>query len=229
MKKLLTRSLIRTKILPGAIICIAFVSAAVLTYAFSTKPHNQTISTKNTPHEKGITHISSASSSATEHVLGTSTHHVLPTLATNKQTAQPTTSANTAAASHVSNSNSDTSSNQQTAPTTAPLPTTPATPTQTPASATVQMQVQTPGGTSSFSTNLNTGANACDVLQEAKNEGKITSVTFDDSYMSSLHSRYVTEISGYQNNWTFTVNGSSPLGCSLANPKPNDSIVWKFG
>ena len=75
---------------------------------------------------------------------------------------------------------------------------------------------------------LNNGANACDVLQEAKNEGKINSVTFDDSYMSTMHSRYITEINGYSNNWTFTVDGSSPNGCSLINPKPNDTIVWKF-
>ena len=70
---------------------------------------------------------------------------------------------------------------------------------------------------------------ACDVLQKAKDAGKLKSVTFDDSYMATMHSRYISEINGFANNWTFTVNGSSPLGCSLSQPKPNDTIVWKFG
>ncbi len=92
----------------------------------------------------------------------------------------------------------------------------------------VNMEINDPDGDNSFQVKLNGGANACDVLQESKDEGKINSLTFNDAYMSTLHSRYVTEINGFQNNWTFTINGSSPNGCSLINPQPNDHIVWKF-
>lgn len=101
-------------------------------------------------------------------------------------------------------------------------------PTSAPSQA-VNMQVTEPDGTFNFTVNLNSGNTACDLLNEAKQEGKIKSVTMDDSYMSTLHSPYIKEINGYQNNWTFTVNGSSPQGCALYSPKAGDSIVWKFG
>jgi hypothetical protein len=79
-----------------------------------------------------------------------------------------------------------------------------------------------------FSLELNAGETVCDVLQKAKDEGKIQSLTFNDSYLSAYHSRYVTEINGLANNWTFTVNGTSPLGCSLSTPRNHDVIVWKY-
>ncbi len=91
---------------------------------------------------------------------------------------------------------------------------------------TVNLQISEPDGTSNFS--LPVGGNACDELTEAKNEGKIRSVTFSDQYMSSMHSLYIKEINGYQNDWTFTVNGQGPSGCSLASPKAGDNVVWKF-
>ncbi|MEK7570772.1 MAG: DUF4430 domain-containing protein [Patescibacteria group bacterium] len=132
---------------------------------------------------------------------------------------------------------SDTSSKQQASTTTQTIsPTTeviqtPATSTPTPTStvATATLEIQDPTASSRFPIEITNGMNVCDLLQKAKDTGKIVSVTFDDSYMASLNSRYVVEINGYQNNWTFTVNGSSPLGCSLTHPKPNDTIVWKFG
>ena len=94
----------------------------------------------------------------------------------------------------------------------------------------VSVEVQASGTQNlKFTVEFKDGMNVCDVMQEAKDEGKINSITFDDSYLSSYKSRYVSEINGYKNNWTFTVNGTGPLGCSLILPKPNDSIVWKFG
>jgi len=175
-------------------------------------------------------------------VLGTSSYSGPSPIAaqtTTNTTTQTTSSTNTSGSTSQTTT-TQTSSNSQPAqqtssqtsiPTATPQPT--AVPTQAPTAApvsnTVSMQVQDPGGNSSFTVTLTNGANACDVLQEAKNEGKINSVTLSDAYMSSLHSLYVTEINGYSNNWTFTVNGSSPAGCSLINPKPNDTIVWKFG
>lgn len=94
---------------------------------------------------------------------------------------------------------------------------------------TVTMQIIEPDGNNNFTVILTSGNNLCDSLTEAKNEGKIRSLTLDYSYMSSLHSAYVRELNGYQNNWTVTVNGKSPQGCSLYTPNPGDIIVWKFG
>lgn len=71
--------------------------------------------------------------------------------------------------------------------------------------------------------------NVCQVLEKAKDQGKIASLTLDNSYISSMNSLYVKEMNGLSNNWTFKVNGNSPLGCSLYQVKPEDLIVWKFG
>lgn len=92
--------------------------------------------------------------------------------------------------------------------------------------ATVAIQISEPDGMSNFS--LPVGGNACDELTEAKQEGKIRSVTFSSNYMSSMHSLYVSEMNGYSNNWTFIVNGQGPAGCSLSSPQAGDTVVWKF-
>lgn len=106
----------------------------------------------------------------------------------------------------------------------------PATPLPTAAmQQTVSLHITDPDGTSSFPVTLHSNDNLCDNLTEAKNEGKIKSLTLDASYLSVYHSLYVREINGFNNNWTVSVNGTAPEGCSLYNPKPNDSIVWKFG
>lgn len=101
--------------------------------------------------------------------------------------------------------------------------------TPTPIQIFVNLQIESADGSSNFSIVFNEGMNVCDILQKAKDEGKIQSLTFDDSYLSAFNSRYIYEINGLKNNWTFTVNGKSPLGCSLITPAPNDTIKWKFG
>lgn len=101
-------------------------------------------------------------------------------------------------------------------------------PTQAPSNI-VNLQIVEPDGNFNFSVALKNGNNLCDNLTEAKNEGKIRSLTLDDSYMSSYHSSYVREINGYQNNWTVNVNGTVPQGCSLYSPKSGDTVTWKFG
>lgn len=100
-------------------------------------------------------------------------------------------------------------------------------PTPTPAQY-VGLQLQEPDGTFSYAVLLNQNADACGVLSEARNEGKLRSLTINDSYKATMHSSYVEEINGYRNNWTFTVNGTSPQGCSLYTPKVGDTIVWKY-
>lgn len=116
------------------------------------------------------------------------------------------------------------------APTAAPSEMPTLTPTAAPivVARTVSVEIKTADSSSNFSVELKDGMNVCDVLQKAKDEGKISSLTIDDSYLSNLKSRYVSEINGYKNNWTFKVNGVSPLGCSLSNPKPDDIIIWNI-
>lgn len=111
-----------------------------------------------------------------------------------------------------------------------PLPQSTITPMSQPTKTieTVTVQIIEPDGTSNFQVMLHSGNTVCDILQTAKSEEKIKSLTLDNSYMDSLHSAYVKELNGYKDNWTFTINGTSPLGCSLASPKPNDNIIWKF-
>jgi hypothetical protein len=93
----------------------------------------------------------------------------------------------------------------------------------------VSLEIVEPDGTSKFQVVLHSGDDLCDNLIEAKSEGKIRSLTFDDSYFSTLHSLYVEEINGYENDWTFTVNGAEPEGCSLYKPKSGDTIIWTYG
>lgn len=105
-------------------------------------------------------------------------------------------------------------------------------PTQSPTQAssqTVSMHIIDPidpDGTNNFMVNLHSGNTICDSLQEAKSEGKIQSVSM--TWYQSFNSYYVTEINGFSNNWTFTVDGQSPQGCSLYTPKAGDTIVWKY-
>lgn len=106
-----------------------------------------------------------------------------------------------------------------------PSPSVSPSPSPSPAAQIVNIDVQGSGFTVEISGDLN----VCQVMQRARDQGKISSLTLDDSYMSSMNSQYVREINGMSNNWTFKVNGNSPLGCSLYQVKPNDQIVWKFG
>lgn len=111
-------------------------------------------------------------------------------------------------------------------PTNTPVAT--ATPTPTPNRKTVTLKIEDPEEKTVFDLTTSGAENVCDLLLLAKNEGKIRSLTIDDSYRQSLKSAYVVEINGFRNNWTFTVNGASPRGCSLSTPQAGDVIVWKF-
>lgn len=110
-----------------------------------------------------------------------------------------------------------------------PLPVveTPA-PTATPIPTQVSLKIIPPEGTDQFSLDYRTGEDACHLLERARDEGRLRSVTIDYSYLKTFRSAYVVEINGYRDNWTFTANGASPLGCSLYQIQENDAIVWKF-
>ena len=114
-------------------------------------------------------------------------------------------------------------------PSTSPVPSPSPNPNPSPLASistqTVNLEIQG----SSFTVEISGDLNVCQVLEKAKDQGKISSLTLDDSYMSSMNSQYVREINGMSNNWTFKVNGNSPLGCSLYQVKPGDQIVFKFG
>ena len=243
MKKILAAKLHLKNILPVGIVLFALVVSGALAYIFTPKPQQEAaVSHQDSKKVAMVIKEKIATPSVTpagERVLGAAVYQkvtsapVAPAAATtqNTSTSNNQTTTTTSSSQPASTTTSSSNSTQQTIPqtnTSAPTSTPTPVPTAQPISSTVSMQVQDPGGNSSFTVTLNNGANACDVLQEAKNEGKINSVTFNDDYMSTMHSRYITEINGYSNNWTFTVNGSSPQGCSLINPKPNDTIVWKF-
>lgn len=103
------------------------------------------------------------------------------------------------------------------------------TPTTKPEAQQTSLEINFPDKTIATNVEIHDGMNICDVLTKAKDNGTITSLTLDDSYLSAFHSSYVLEINGFKNNWTFTVNGTSPLGCSLYTVKPGDVIKWKFG
>ena len=133
---------------------------------------------------------------------------------------------------------SDVIGNAQPPPSSAPAPVpTSSMPAATAPQPTVTVTIIDPDGSSTFAVGLKAGADACDVLAEAKTEGKLRSLTLDDSYKSTFGSSYVREINGYSNNWTFTVGGAStkvgaskqPEGCSLYKPQAGDFFVWLFG
>jgi hypothetical protein len=121
-------------------------------------------------------------------------------------------------------STSQSSSAPQSSATSQPSPS----PTSQPEKKQVNVEIQSPDGNNSFQIEITDGMNVCDVVQKAKDQGRINSLTIDDQYLASLNSKYVYEINGHKNNWTFKINGNSPLGCSLYQVKANDQIVWKF-
>ncbi len=235
MRKNLFAKLNKPTLLPVVVVVFTFIIAGSIAYAFAPKPHATIAKVAITEKKVAMTTKKQKPSVTPEvKVLGANTQKTSwPTAEVAKSPTATPVPHSTQTASNTTTSGQQTTTNtltqqttQNSSPTVTPQPTT--APTTASVTNTVSMQVQDPAGTSNFMVTLKNGANACDVLQEAKDEGKINSVTFDDSYMASLHSRYVTQINGYANNWTFTINGSSPNGCSLSNPKPNDSIVWKY-
>lgn len=109
-----------------------------------------------------------------------------------------------------------------------PVPTPSLAPTPAPIVASVNIEIKASGTSSSFILQIEEGINACEVLVKAKNEGKIASVTLDDSYLATFNTLLVSEINGLSNYWVFTVNGESPMGCSLVSLKSDDQIIWEF-
>lgn len=91
------------------------------------------------------------------------------------------------------------------------------------------LQIVDPDGTHSFSLVLLPGDTACSLLEHARSQGKLTSLTIDDSWLTTYGSLYVREINGYSNKWVFEVNSAKiDVGCSHYTPLQGDSLVWKF-
>lgn len=112
-------------------------------------------------------------------------------------------------------------------PSPTPSPTPISTPTPIPVNS-INIEIKTPQSDTNFDLQIEDGINACDGLVKAKNEGKISSLGLDDSYLSTFNTLLVREINGLSNYWVFTVNGKSPMGCSLVSLHNHDQIVWEF-
>lgn len=93
----------------------------------------------------------------------------------------------------------------------------------------IPLRIVEPDGARSFDVALKEGDDLCANLEEARAEGRLRSLTIDDTWLSTYHSRYVREINGFYDNWTVSVNGTYPGGCSLYRPHAGDAIVWQFG
>jgi hypothetical protein len=122
-------------------------------------------------------------------------------------------------------------------PITAKLPPIPK-PTMAPAPVSndyVNLTISMPGNPSTFKVNLLSGADACSVLKEALAEGKISSLSINDStaYMQEYHSAMVTAINGYPGaGWIYSAldDSGKPLpapGCSQTIVKAHYSVTWK--
>ncbi len=243
--QLATLQKVREKSLPYLIVLFVLLFAGGVAFSFSPQSAMRSdqseryvqATTQNTKKPVVNTQAPTTIANKDKNVLGTRTVTPAPTSKT-AASGENNKENNTAAAqSGISVNTSSNNSQQsgtpvgqggQSTPTSTTVPQNPTT-APTAVVSTVTVEVKIPDAPASFSVELKDGMNVCDVLQKAKDTGKINSLSFDDSYLSAYHSRYVSEINGYRNNWTFSINGNSPLGCSLANPKPNDTIVWKFG
>lgn len=93
---------------------------------------------------------------------------------------------------------------------------------------TVAVTLVQPNGTQNLIVTWRKDMNACDVLEQAKEEGTIASLTLDESYVSTFKSPYVYEINGYKNNWVFEINGKTALGCALVTIEKDDVIEWTY-
>jgi hypothetical protein len=93
---------------------------------------------------------------------------------------------------------------------------------------TIKIEINKPDGNSSFTLTYHDGKNPCSILNDAKTEGKIQSVTITH-YGAPLNSDYVKEINGYQDHWTFAVNGETkPTGCSNYTLTKGNIVTWKY-
>jgi hypothetical protein len=84
---------------------------------------------------------------------------------------------------------------------------------------------------SSFSVEIPSGSNQCDVLTKAKSDGKISSLNM--KYISDMGSYGIYQINGIGKEnqvwWVYKVNGQSPSqGCDHVKANNNDSISWKY-
>ncbi|HEX8931781.1 MAG TPA: DUF4430 domain-containing protein [Patescibacteria group bacterium] len=109
-----------------------------------------------------------------------------------------------------------------------PNSTPPATPTQ--ANQTLQVKL-TINGTTAGEVTFNQGANQCDVLTAAHDQGKITSLLM--KYDNNLGTNAVYQINGIgkENSvwWVYKVNGQAPgQGCSLVKANSGDNIEWNY-
>lgn len=116
------------------------------------------------------------------------------------------------------------------------------TPTQTPSESITPQSTPTPqqlklltyvsiDGAGEFSIELEQGKNHCDVLSQAKNEGKLSSLTM--KFFAGFSSNAVYEINGLGDEsqvwWTYEVNGKSPpYGCSQQQVQNNDHVKWIY-
>lgn len=103
-------------------------------------------------------------------------------------------------------------------------------PTSTPTSIGNQINVYINNGPS-FTVSVNNGANQCDVLTKALQDGKISSLNM--KYNNTYKTYGVYQINGIGKEdqiwWTYSVNGKNPpLGCSLVKANNNDNVVWIY-
>lgn len=114
--------------------------------------------------------------------------------------------------------------------TSTPAPVSTATPTPTPAPVSLQVSLII-NSTNVGMIALNDGANQCDVLLKALEQGKINSLNM--RYDSNLGTNAVYQINGTgkENSvwWTYKVNGESPKqGCSYIKVNNGDRVEWSY-
>jgi len=101
-------------------------------------------------------------------------------------------------------------------------------PTNTPQQDIINLEINAPDGNNKFLLTYKDGLNPCSILIDAKNEGKIRSVTILH-YGAPLNSDYVKEINGFSDNWNFAIDGSGkPSGCSNYILNKNSTVTWKY-
>ncbi len=101
-------------------------------------------------------------------------------------------------------------------------------PTSTPQQDVINLEINGPDGNNKFLLTYKEDLNPCSILNDAKNDGKIKSVTILH-YGAPLNSDYVKEINGFSDNWNFAVDGSGkPSGCSNYTLEKNSTVTWKY-
>ena len=97
----------------------------------------------------------------------------------------------------------------------------------------ISLVIKISGKSSTYSVRLLPGANPCTVLNEARQEGWISSVTILDDSNTSLKSLFVSQINGI-GSWEYTVKNGSPPGgnlegCTYPNsiqPIDGSTVTW---